>query len=417
MKLRMLLCGFLFPLTFFGCQEKETVKPVLELDKTAISVGAESDFSEFSVSSNVDWTLFCSEDWVGLSPKTGKGSSDPVLVTVTVKANKNSDKRVAAVEIRAADLLKTLTVRQEGFTATEIVPEISVSPSRMDLPNESGTVEISLESNVAWNAIVSDDWISVNPRSGSGSEHSTKVIVNYDSNESEAARSATIRFTAGAEVVELKINQSGKNAGDVPFLSISPTKMEVASEESLVSVDVASNVEWFSNTEVEWLSLDKQSGIGNEKVEIAVEANASEHNRSAVICFEIENAKEYLTIIQSGFQPVLDVSRETVELSYKSETVVIEVSSNTDWNASVGVDWIALTPTSGDGGVAPSTVNITIAANDSESSRSAVVSFAAGSVTAKLKIYQSGRPKPGAGNGSDAGIDDWIKDDDELTAN
>lgn len=235
MKLRMLLCGFLFPLIFFGCQEKETVKPVLDLDKTAISVGAESDFAEFSVISNVDWELFCSEDWVGLSPKTGKGSPDPVIVTVTVKANKNSDKRVAAVEVRAADLLKTLTVRQEGFAASEIVPEISVSPSRMDLPNEAGTVEISLESNVAW-------------------------------------------------------------------------------------------------------------------------------------------------------------------------------------NASVGADWIALNPSSGDGGT-PSTVKITVAANDSESSRSTVVSFTAGSVTTKLKIYQSGRPKPGADNGSDAGIDDWIKDDDELTAN
>lgn len=416
MKLRMLLCGFLFSLIFFGCQEKETVKPVLDLDKTAISVGAESDFAEFSVISNVDWELFCSEDWVGLSPKTGKGSPDPMIVTVTVKANKNSDKRVAAVEVRAADLLKTLTVRQEGFAAAEIVPEISVSPSRMDLPNEAGIVEISLESNVAWNAIVSDDWISVNPRSGSGSEHPMKVIVNYASNESETARSATIRFTAGAEEVELKIKQSGKNAGDVPFLSISPTKIEVASEESQVYVDVESNVEWFLTTDVEWLSLDKQSGSGKEKVAIAVEANASEHNRSAVICFEIEDAKEYLTIIQSGFQPVLDLSRETVEVSYKSETVLVEVSSNTEWNASVGADWIALNPSSGDGGT-PSTVNITVAANDSESSRSTVVSFTAGSVTTKLKIYQSGRPKPGAGNGSDAGIDDWIKDDDELTAN
>ena len=314
-------------LMFFGCQEKATVKPVLDLDKTSISVESESSFAEFSITSNEDWKLSCSEDWVNFSPEKGAGSPDPVNVTITINSNNETDKRIATVEVNSISLSKVLTIKQEGASGTVVAPD------------------------------------------------------------------------------------------DEPFISISPSKKDVSAEETIVYVDVESNVEWVSTIDVEWLSMNKDEGSGKERIEVSVKSNESEQSRSAVICFEIENTKDYLTIVQSGFQPELTLSDEMLKACYEAVELSVSVRANTDWSAEWEPEWLLVSPSSGEKSNTSKTLNISLTENVLEQPRGASVLFKAGTYTKILKIVQDSRPEAGVEDGTNSGIDDWIKDDDELTAN
>jgi len=124
-----------------------------------------------------------------------------------------------------------------------------------------------------------------------------------------------------------------------------------------------------------------------------------------------------ICVTQSGFEPILSISRSSVDVTYKEADFTLDLQSNSSWTASSVSDWVTVSPSSGSGSDNPESVNISVSANPSESPRTTEVMFTTGSVCKSLIINQEARPKAGIDDGSDAGIDDWIKDDDELNAN
>ncbi len=66
---------------------------------------------EFTITSNVDWTISEDYDWVSVSPTTGSGIA---TISVTVDANETFEERSATITVTGGDLTRSLSFSQEG---------------------------------------------------------------------------------------------------------------------------------------------------------------------------------------------------------------------------------------------------------------------------------------------------------------
>ena len=103
-------------------QEDPVVIPEMALSQTLAAVASDGGNVKFEVTSNVDWTAIYTEDWVSVSPTSGKGSSSPVKVSVSVDPNVSTASRNAIVKVSADKISKTFTVSQAGKAAEEEKP-------------------------------------------------------------------------------------------------------------------------------------------------------------------------------------------------------------------------------------------------------------------------------------------------------
>lgn len=91
MKIKSILCGLFAAAAVIACQEEPLVTPALEVTPESASVDATGGTVEISVTSNVDWTVDLSEDWIKSDPQSGKASDKAVKVVVTVDPNDGED--------------------------------------------------------------------------------------------------------------------------------------------------------------------------------------------------------------------------------------------------------------------------------------------------------------------------------------
>ncbi|MBR2947412.1 MAG: hypothetical protein IKC17_02345, partial [Bacteroidales bacterium] len=129
----------------------------------------------------------------------------------------------------------------------------------------------------------------------------------------------------------------------------------------------------------EWIEISPKSGLsGVTTMTIDVNKNTSVASRSAVIRIvnsEYEIEEEILVVqSESEFVPELKVNVEKLEnISYNVSIEEIRIESNISWEASVDVDWISISPKSGESGVC--TMTIVVGENVLEESRDGVITL------------------------------------------
>ena len=113
----------------------------------------ESDTLEFYVMANGHWTINGKPNWVFLSQTEGEGRCG---VKVSVTENTSDLDRSPATIVVAGDngTTASLKIKQSGRDAL-----ISVSPSRIEAAAAEQTYGFTVSGKVAWNIVVSDDWI------------------------------------------------------------------------------------------------------------------------------------------------------------------------------------------------------------------------------------------------------------------
>lgn len=124
MKIKHLLLGLFAVAATVACEELiET--PSLDVDKTAVSVGAVDGQASFNVTSNQSWVATADADWVELEPASGDASKEAVAVTVKAEDNDTEEVRNATVTVTAGELTKTVKVTQAA--AQSQGPELPAS--------------------------------------------------------------------------------------------------------------------------------------------------------------------------------------------------------------------------------------------------------------------------------------------------
>jgi hypothetical protein len=191
------------------------------------------------------------------------------------------------IDSQTDSVVKTLTVTSDSvyyFEATS--------------PRE---VVVSINSSGAWNAICSEDWLTVDPYTSDSSSLITEITLSLEDNDdSYDERSATITFSAEEvdEIEVIEIVQYG-----VVQLVVDPISDAFAEEGSTQSFTFLSNRDFDITTSSDWLDLSLTSGLASnseQTINITAASNAGQQERFDTIFILTSEAETQFVVAQGG---------------------------------------------------------------------------------------------------------------------
>ena len=370
-----LILSLIFFLT--GCPDPEPEPATLEISKNSLDFSIYGDEKSFSVESNISWTVSNSEpSWLTVSPSSGSLNG-----TVTVKVDPNTStvtstpQRTATITISGGNIVRTITLKQDGFDAS-----LSVSETSINFSDAAGKHTCSITSNINWKVSQSTaSWLSVSPTSGS---KDSTITVTATANTSTEQRTATITISGGDITHTLNVIQSGA------ALSISTTSLYFSDQPEHKTFTIKSDTSWVVSKDVSWLTVSPTSGSKEGTVTVTSDENTSTSRREATITVSGGNITRTIKVSQSGFVVSLSVSNASLSFSSAPEKRSFTITSNTSWEVSSNAQsWLTVSPSSGS---LNGTVTVTVTDNTDTSERTATITVNAMGTMKTISVKQAG---------------------------
>ncbi|MBD0261035.1 MAG: hypothetical protein ICV83_35390, partial [Cytophagales bacterium] len=120
--------------------------------------GADAQSSNFTITTNADWTATSDRPWLSVSPASGTGTS---TVTFSAPAHTGSSSRSTFVRIALPGL--------EQYRSFQVVQLPSyMSPAAVDFAAQGESKTMQVNYTGSWNLSSADPWLTITPASGSG---------------------------------------------------------------------------------------------------------------------------------------------------------------------------------------------------------------------------------------------------------
>ena len=192
------------------------------------------------------------------------------------------------------------------------------SQSSVTVPVDGDVVSITFNTNVAWTAKASQDWLTLQPSSGEAGDATVKASVMK--NEAFDAREAKVTITAGSKTETVTIIQGQTNA-----LQLETTSFDVPADGGTVAIKVKANVNYEVKipAAIDWITQTK--GMTESTVTLNVAASKDTEVRTANITITDGKLSSSVTITQAAFQPYFDYTGDWADLQwsfYGTPTVI-----------------------------------------------------------------------------------------------
>ena len=256
--------------------------------------GRKDETAKFQVQSNTKWSIKSLHN-LGMLSQNGDE------ITLAAKRNTTAlEKRdtiiVNSVEIES--LADTIYVRQ---TAGED-PYLNINPDSLNYENQGGVQKFTISTNVEWNLSLESNknWCQIT--SDTSGEGGAEISVSVSKNAAnQPARDALLTIKSSAGNKTLKIHQA---AGDIGYLTASPSPMNVNANAATLDLKVDSNLDvWtveISNSS--WCKLLTTEGSFDGTIQISVERNTSSEVRTATVTIKSSIEPVKVTISQDVLQ-------------------------------------------------------------------------------------------------------------------
>jgi uncharacterized protein YaiE (UPF0345 family) len=218
------------------------------------------------------------------------------------------------------------------------VDELSISPSSQNVSSSSGNTNISVSSNVSWNASDNASWLTLSPSSGS---NNSSISATFQENTSTSSRTATITVSGGGITRTATITQSGKSSSG-NSLSLSPSSQNVGSASGNTNISVSSNVSWSAVDNASWLTLSPSSGSNNQNITASFSENSATSARTATITVTGGGISRTATITQNGTNPPPSSDKLVVTSPSSGQTLVPGSSHQITWSGPSSVANVGL---------------------------------------------------------------------------
>ena len=338
----------------------------------------ESGTFSFEVSANISYDVTTDVSW--LKQVVGRGMERSTL-HFSVEENTGSAMREGNIILSGNGVERTVKVMQKG---KEEAPYLIVSQEHFNILPEGGTVRFTVKANVPYRVNTDADWM-VQAVSGSSDE----IVFTVSANESTSSREATITVTSedGNLVRTVQVVQEG----EAVYLDVSPSFLSLTSSSQTISLQVETNTRYRLSSDASWLVCD-MTGLGNwSNPSFTVSANESTSSREATITVTSEdgNLVRTVQVVQEGEAVYLDVSPSFLSLTSSSQTISLQVETNTRYRLSSDASWLVCDMTGLGNWSNPS---FTVSANESTSSREATITVTSedGSLVRTVQVVQKG---------------------------
>ncbi|MFB3826297.1 MAG: BACON domain-containing protein [Bryobacteraceae bacterium] len=273
----------------------------------------------------------------------------------------------------------SLVLGGSGGGASACTYALESASASMPASGGNGTVRITAGTGCSWTATSNASWITLTGSASGAGSGSVSFTVAANTG---AARTGTI--TAAGQTYTVT-----QAAGVVVCsYSISPSVLQAPAggTSGTVRVSAAGGCSWTASSNASWISVTAgSSGSGEGTVSYTVAANTSTSSRTGTVTI----AGQTFTVAQAGAPACsFSISPSSAQAPAGGNTGSVQVAtaSGCSWTASSNVSWITIS--SGRSGTGNGTVQYTVAANTSTSSRSGTLTVAGLTFT----LTQAGAP-------------------------
>lgn len=152
-------------------------------------------------------------------------------------------------------------------------------------------------------------------------------------------------------------------------------------------LNIQSNKKWKIENGVDWLTINKNSGTGNESIEFSAKENVTGKGRSSELRVESEGKKLIVLVIQSSGNNNIEVSKDKATLPGNGEgSEDFIITSQTAWKISSPADWILV---DNEAGINNHQIKVTTLLNPMVKQRSAVISVSSLSEKKSIEVIQN----------------------------
>ena len=343
---------------------QEAGAPYINLSKSSISSSAAGSSVDVTIDSNVDYTISSSESWCKVS--ANRGDIGKNALRVTIQSSPSTSQRTATIKIANTKrkVTKEITVSQVAFK-----PSLEVSENIISATNEGMAKSLTVTSNIAWTATCEENWVTLAPVNGASTGTLKATIA---ANTTTASRTATIKVLNTEYRITKTITVS-QGALD-PSLEVSLNAISTTNVGTSKQLTVTSNIAWSATCEADWVTLTPANGTkGSKTLKATIAANPTTVSRTATIKVANQeyNITKEISVTQSALIPSLEVSDTAITATSTERTKSVTITSSIAWTATCEANWVTLTPVNGTRGT--TTLNATIAANPTTSSRTATI--------------------------------------------
>lgn len=251
-----------FLISFAACQELK-IDTQMTPEKEAASIRMESDVLEaytisatnpqpvsFKVASNTPWTITRSDnaEWLAVTPASSSISGLNVDVTITAVENTTYEDRSVTLTLVGEKTDKTYSVT---ITQNKL-GKLYVQPVSENFASAGGSLPFTIETNVAWEARSSEQWLTLSENSGVGDGSVITLEATATENVS-IVRKAIVTVVAGEDTETFEVTQKGVSLDILPI-----NNPEVARDgNGELILDVDASIDWKVESSEEWLTAVK----------------------------------------------------------------------------------------------------------------------------------------------------------------
>lgn len=176
----------------------------ITVDPSTLTVTSDPSTVTVEITSNVDWDMWTSYNWVVVSPEVGTAGITPV--TITYSENHDfAEPRAASINFTCEGDFAIFDLIQEAKIA-----ELILNTNTENVAWQQGNVQVEVTTNTEWTVSNPCEWITIDPATGSQSGNFT---VNYNENPAISERNCTVSVTGGGLLQELTITQAAHPDG------------------------------------------------------------------------------------------------------------------------------------------------------------------------------------------------------------
>ena len=342
----------------FSLKDREGKEPQvvysLSVSAQSLDFGYSTSSQSLTITTNDDWVIACSSDWLSVSQDKGSGSQS---INVEVLANNATAERSATITVRGVNSQKEIlvNVRQEASAST-----IKVDKDYFTIDDMPVVLEANVTAEDSWTVSCEESWILVSPTSGTGSQR-LNIEVLENSSAEQRTGSITIKGKTETDIQVVTIEQKGK------YLDLSEDMLSFTSEGGSSTVTVSTVGTYQYSCDASWVTVSRSGS----SLKISVSRNNSTKPRSATVSVTLDgsNITKEITVEQSGIS--LNVDKTSISASGDEDSShTITISTEQGWTASSDVEWITVSPSSGNG---DATLNIGVVANPEETERKGTI--------------------------------------------
>ncbi|MFA8449912.1 MAG: BACON domain-containing protein [Bacteroidales bacterium] len=166
-------------------------------------------------------------------------------------------------------------------------------------------------------------------------------------------------------------------------------ELQFGYEEESKTFNISANMDWIINPAEDWISTQPAEGSNDALVTVTCQANNITEARESYISIEANDGTIVLVNIKQESHPVeLEIDPENQEVNYQAGATEIEVTSNTNFEATIddGADWLSLVNYTG---INSGVITVSYQENTGENDREATISIQAKDVIKTFKLSQA----------------------------